>query len=156
MGITMQEFLKINLTAELPFAYSAGEAMTKFLIGMKRGIILASKCKACKHVLVPPRKVCGKCYEEMTQIVEVGPEGKITAFSVANFEFIDPMTGTPRPVPYGYAIIRLKGCKNGLIHFLDRNDPAQIRVGQKVKAVFAPRKARTGSIMDIKYFQILG
>ncbi len=83
----------------------------------------------------------------------VSDEGVIVGCTVVNVPFIDPMTGEQRPVPYGFAIIRLDGASTALYHFLEETDPRKLRVGQRVKAVFRPE--RTGNLRDILYFRTL-
>lgn len=81
-------------------------------------------------------------------------EGRIVTYSVVSFGFVDPSTGQQKPVPYGYAAIHLDGADSYLLHFVDETDPAKIKPGDRVKAVFEEDGKRTGSLLDIKYFEI--
>jgi uncharacterized OB-fold protein len=81
---------------------------------------LAIKCPSCKRVYVPPRRVCGRCFIEMSDFVELPPRGTLTAFTVLMFSFVDPDTGKERPVPYGYGYVRFEGAHNTLPHFWRR------------------------------------
>lgn len=150
------KYLYIKLATPLPYAYSAGRYMSRFLVALRdEGQILASRCSACGTVLVPPRIVCGNCYAEMREFVPVGPRGTLRTFSVINFPFIDPFTGAERPVPYGYAIIQLDGCSNRFPHFLEETNVDRLRIGLRVEAVFKPRSERVGAMTDILHFRIV-
>lgn len=152
-----KDYLYITLHTELPYQYSAGRYMSRFLTTLRdEARILASRCTHCGTVLVPPRVVCGNCFAEMEEFVEVGPRGTLKTFSVINFPFIDPFTGVQRPVPYGYAIVQLDGCDNGLPHFLDEIDVHKLRIGLRVEAVFKPQDERGGAMTDILHFRVIG
>ena len=148
--------LYISIVADLPYAYSAGRFLSRFLVALRdEAKILASRCGNCKESLVPPRLFCIKCRKRMEEIVEVGPGGVIETYSVINFPFIDPFTGVERPVPYGYGIIKIDGSTNTIPHFLDVSEHEKLHIGQRVEAVFEPREKRTGALTDIKHFHVL-
>lgn len=140
--------------AAQPYNWSVGKYGSRLLHELKENKrFVGSKCPGCGRVLVPPRKVCGRCYVTMEDIVPVSDEGEIVVCTILHFGFVDPSTGRQRPVPYGCAFIRLDGADNTLPHFLDSTDPAKVKVGARVKAVF--EDTRTGSIMDVKHFRVL-
>jgi len=148
--------LYISLLTDLPYAYSAGRPLSRFLVAMRdEAKILASRCNECDRVYMPPRLFCIYCHKKMSDYVEVGPGGTLETYSVINFGFIDPFTGTERPVPYGYGIVKLDGCTNNLPHFLDVNDHTKLAIGQRVEAVFEPREKRIGALTDIKHFRVI-
>ena len=148
--------LYIPIMTELPFAYSAGRPLSRFLVALRdEAKILASHCKNCDRVYVPPRLFCPQCHKKMSDYVEAGPGGTLETYSVINFSFIDPFTGIERPIPYGYGIIKLDGCNNLLPHFLDISDHEKLAIGQRVEAVFEPREQRIGALTDIKFFRVL-
>lgn len=146
----------ISILTNLPYAYSAGRPLSRFLVAMRdEAKILASRCQTCSRSMVPPRSFCPHCHKPLTEFVEVGPGGILDTFSVINFSFIDPFTGIERPIPYGYGIIKLDGCDNVLPHFLDVAEPEKLKIGQRVEAVFEPKENRAGALTDIKYFRVL-
>lgn len=155
MSKEKEQLLKIKLITNLPYAYSAGRCLSRFLIALRdEAKILAAKCPACATVFVPPRIVCGNCFSEMTEFIEVGPQGTLRTYSVINFPFLDPFTGVERPVPYTYAIIQLDGCDNWFPHFLDETDLTRLRIGLRVEAVFKPPAEREGAMTDILHFRV--
>ncbi len=137
-----------------PYRYTLSRLSERFLTEIKeRKKFLGAKCPECGRVYVPPRAVCGRCYTGMDELVQVADEGEIVACAIVEFGFVDPSTGIERPVPYGTAFIRLDGADTALSHFLDCVDRKRVKVGARVKAVFEEK--RTGSIMDIKYFEVI-
>ena len=140
--------------AEQPFAWSAGIYGSRFLTELRDNKrFVGIKCPKCGKVYVPPRRVCGPCFVELTELVPVSDEGEIITYTVVSFGFVDPATGKQKPVPYGYAVIKLDGADTYLLHYVDETDPAKIKVGARVRAVF--EEERTGSMLDIKYFELL-
>jgi uncharacterized OB-fold protein len=140
--------------AAQPFKWSVGKHGSKFLAELRDNKkIFGIKCPKCGRVYIPPHLVCGRCHVAMDELVELSDEGEIIACTIIRFSFVDPNTGIQRPVPYGYAFIRLDGADSAIPHFLDSTDPEKAKVGARVKAVFEEK--RTGSVMDIKHFAVL-
>jgi len=144
--------LRIPYRMKIEYSYAAGTHATRFFRELRDYAHLwGVRCPSCHRVYVPPRPVCGICFQPAQDWVQVGDEGEIVGCTVVQVPFIDPMTGKQRPVPYGFAIIRLDGASTALYHFLEETDPAKMYVGQRVKAVFRPE--RTGSLDDILHFR---
>lgn len=137
-----------------PFAYSVGMYGSRFFTEMRdKGRFMAVRCPRCKKVYIPPRAVCGGCFVEMKDWVEVGPKGVISTFTILRFAFIDPETGAQKPVPYGYGFIKLDGADTLFQHYISVEDETKIKVGARVEPVFAEN--RKGSIRDIEYFKVM-
>ncbi|MDD5234149.1 MAG: Zn-ribbon domain-containing OB-fold protein [Syntrophales bacterium] len=137
-----------------PYRYTLSSLSGRFLTEIKeKKKFLGVKCPECGRVYVPPRAVCGRCYARMNEMVQVSDEGEVVACAIVEFGFVDPSTGIERPVPYGTAFIRLDGADTALSHFLDCVDREKLKVGARVRAVF--EEERTGSIMDIKHFEVI-
>lgn len=140
--------------AKQPFNYAVGLHGSLFLQELRDNRrFMAVRCPGCKKVYIPPRRVCGECYVEMDDFVEVGPKGTIGTFTILRYAFIDPETGEQKPVPYGYGFIRLDGADTLFQHYIDIEDEAKVRIGARVEAVFADRPK--GTIKDIQYFRII-
>ena len=137
-----------------PFNYAVGMHGSKFFTEIRDNkIFLASKCPKCKKVYIPPRKVCGPCFTEMNEFIEVGPGGEIGTFTILRYAFIDPETGEQKPVPYGYGFIKLDGADTLFQHFIDIEDESKVKIGARVEAVFSEK--RKGSTRDIEYFKVV-
>ncbi len=136
---------------EQPFEWSAGKYGSKFLVELRDNKkIYGIRCPECNKVLVPVRRVCGECFREMEELVEVGPQGTVETFTVLSFGFVDPETGKQRPVPYTWAFIKLDGSDNTFIHYLEETDISKLKIGMRVQAVF--EEQRKGHVLDIKHF----
>jgi hypothetical protein len=135
---------------KVPYTWSVGEVGSKFFMELRDNKkIFGKRCPACKKVLVPARKVCGKCSKQTEEWVEVKHEGTVQTFTVVRY----PSQVQPLNPPFGYGIIKLDGADTGMTHLLYGSDPAKWKIGMRVKAVF--KEKRTGNILDIAYFQIV-
>jgi uncharacterized OB-fold protein len=140
--------------AQQPFDYAVGLHGSKFFEELRDNKrILGIKCAECSKVYVPPRRVCGACFAEMTEFVEVGPKGRIGTFTILRYAFIDPETGEQKPVPYGYGFIQLDGADTLFQHYIDIDDESKVQIGARVEALFA--EERKGTIKDIRSFRII-
>ena len=143
-----------SIDAEQPYRYSAGRYRSRFLVEIRDNKrFVGVRCPKCGKVYAPPKMVCGPCFCKMDEPVEVGPKGVITTFTILRFAFVDPQTGTAKPVPYAYGLIQLEGADNVLSHYVDYDDESKVRIGAKVEAVFAEH--RTGTMKDVKHFRII-
>ncbi|MFZ4437191.1 MAG: Zn-ribbon domain-containing OB-fold protein [Syntrophales bacterium] len=151
------ELLKVTFTHPMPYDWSIGLYGSRFFQEIKENRrFIGIRCHGCGLVYVPPRRVCGPCFAELTELVPLSDTGVITAFSVVNYPFIDPNTGAQRPIPYTYGYIRLDGADNIFSHIINETDLNRIRVGMKVRAVFRETEKMEGNIQDIRHFQIVG
>jgi Predicted nucleic-acid-binding protein containing a Zn-ribbon len=142
------------------YSYTAGQALSVFLNGLKEGKILGRKCNKCGRIYVPPRMYCEDCFVPTSLWVEVKDEGVVMT-AVASFiswtrERLDhpEIVGTIRLFPstardYVYP---------GLFHRIccSYEDVRNMTIfGKIVKARWKPREERTGSINDIECFEVV-
>ena len=154
MSTPPPDTLRLEYVANFAFDYAAGEYATRFMNDLREhGTLHGSRCDSCDKVLVPPRPVCGMCAGRTEGWVEVGPQGTVTGYTVVEVPFIDPMTGTQRPIPYGFAFVRLAGADTNIYHFLEESRWDHISMGMEVEAVFKPPEERTGTLADIIFFR---
>ena len=136
----------------IPNIYSAGAVGSRFLIELRDNKrIMGTRCPACNIVYVPARSVCRDCFGQLSEWVEVSPKGTLLSHAIAR----QPSVVQPVNPPIIYGIIQLDGADTGFVHMLGEVEPAQLKVGMRVKAVFKPKKQRVASILDIKYFKPL-
>ena len=141
----------MNDRFDLPVWSTAGKTGSRFLTELRDNKrIMGLKCSKCNKVYVPPKSIC-TCCEQLDEWVEVGTEGILTAFTVVNHEYSDFYQ--PKKVPYGIGIIKLDRADTGLCHFINESDPAKLKIGQRVRAVF--KEDREASILDIDHFEIV-
>ena len=123
---------------QIPFAYAAGTAASKFLIALRDdGAILGSRCRPCARVLAPARPFCPQCGGEELSEIEIGPGGTVVSW-------------TERPGDGIFALIRLDGADTALLHSL-LVPAAEVSTGMRVRARFA--RERNASITDIEGFE---
>ena len=151
------DVLRLEYVADFEYSYAAGRYASRFMEALRDGTRLhGTRCKTCDVVLVPPRPMCGLCGGRTADWVEIGPGGVITGYTVVEVPFIDPMTGTERPIPYGFAFIKLDGATTNIYHFLEESRHEHIQIGMRVQAVFKPRSDRDGTLADIIHFRAEG
>ncbi len=145
---------QITYHAVLPFKYSAGKAASRFFAELRDNKkIMATKCSKCGNAYVPPRPVCGECFEPLSEWVEVGPQGTLVGYTVVHYPFLDPLTGKERPVPYGYGFIVFDGCATKIQHFIEETDITKLKSGMRVEPVF--KEKREGNFADIELFRVV-
>jgi len=57
----------------------------------------------------------------------------------------------PKKVPYILGQIKLKGADTPLTHIVEGVDIKDVRIGMKLKAVFAPKT--TNTLLDLDHFE---
>ena len=135
------------------YAWSAGEAMSRFLAELQDGRLIARTCRSCKRTLFPPRMFCEECFRPTDAWAYIQDTGTIETFSVS---YLD--TDAKRiPDPILVGVISLDGAspKMGMMHFFGEMTKEEIRIGMHVKAVWRPWEERRGSVLDIRYFRPL-
>lgn len=133
------------------FNYDAGAVRSRFFTEIRDNQkIVGIRCPQCNRVYVPPRSTCVKCFSPLNEFVEVADTGTLTTYTIVYRS--EPFY--PVEPPFVYGIIQLDGADTGLVHLINEVDLQEIRVGMRVKAVFAEK--RTGSMLDIKYFKPVG
>ena len=143
------EALTLKGQIAVPYTWWVGKTGSRFLISLRdEEKILGNRCTKCNTVYVPPRKNCGRCFEEITDWVELDAQGVVKAHTVVRYA--GPMQ--PAGPPFAYALIRLDGADVDLLHIV-RNDLDRLKNGVRVKARF--KEERSGHILDIEDFQIL-
>jgi len=134
----------------IPNRYSAGAVGSRFLIGLRdRKKIMGTRCSGCNRVYVPARSICGDCYQQLTDWVQVSDKGTVLTYSVRH----EDNGVQPAETPVVYGIVQLDGADTGFVHMMGEVELEELRIGMRVKAVF--REERTASILDIKYFKPL-
>ncbi|MBI5529452.1 MAG: OB-fold domain-containing protein [Deltaproteobacteria bacterium] len=149
----MSERIAVKHTMDLAWRYASGEAMERFCADLSDRRIEALRCGGCGRRYLPPRPFCGNCRLRMTERVPVRDVGTLVAWTVVHTPILDGRTGEPRPAPYGMGLIRLDGADTTLNHYLAEADPARLRVGSRVRAVWRP--ALRGAMDDILHFEVL-
>ncbi len=159
-GTPEQELIVLKKIISVDQKFSTGPVMGKFLNALKNKKILGNKCPKCGRIQLPAREVCAECRVRVDEWVEVGPKGQVRYMEYVYYASPDPLTGETRETPYGMANILLDGCKGNdtFAHLIRRDQIDLIKGGKddvsgtRVRPVW--NEHRTGSIFDIKYFEI--
>ena len=151
-----EELIALKQVLSIPQRFSTGPLMGKFLQELRDNKrILGNKCPECGRIQTPPREICAICRIRVEELVEIGPEGRVISFDITYYASPDPLTGESRETPYCSAFLLLDGCTGSDI-FWHEIDPAgidRVKKGVRIRPVWAEN--RTGSISDIKYFEIV-
>jgi len=128
------------------FRYTAGLAGEKFLREIKEnGKLVASKCPKCQLNYLPPKIYCERCLSRLEEYVQVENLGVVQSYTIC----AQDNEGKPFPQPVNVAFVRFPTAHGGLVH----RTKGEVRVGDKVRIVFKEKSKRTGSILDIDYFE---
>jgi uncharacterized OB-fold protein len=124
----------ITVPIRLEYKRTAGQAVTRFLYGLKEHKIIGGRAPSSDEIYAGSRGTDPKSGEPTSIEVEVQDRGTITTFCVVN---IPGLSELAPEVPYVSASILLDGADNtffGLIRGIDVDD---VRMGMRVKAVWA-------------------
>lgn len=156
-----EDLEKVNKVIYKPtarYSYTAGQAYSKFLLGLKERKIIGRKCVKCGRVYVPPRMYCDDCFRPTDEWVEVRDEGIVETVVASFISWTRQRVEKPEIV----GVIRLFPSTDrdwvfpGLFHRIcaDFEEVKNMSLfGKKVKAVW--RDDRVGSIEDIVCFEVV-
>lgn len=132
----------------LPYQYLAGAVGSRFIVALRdEKKIYGVRSPSTGQVYVPPREVCDTTFERLTDDwVEVGPGGIVTGFTIIRYR--EPYQ--PKETPYALALIQLDGADTPLTHVVQCANLDGLRVGMRVRAVFADEPV--DNIMAIDHF----
>ena len=128
------------------FRYTAGIAGEKFLKEIKdNGRLVAARCSNCQLNYLPPRIYCERCMSKLEEYVEVENSGIVQSYTLCTQD----REGKQLAEPVNVAFVRFPSAHGGIIH----RTHGEVCVGDRVRAVFKPKSNRTGSILDIEFFE---
>jgi uncharacterized OB-fold protein len=121
---------------EIPFQYTAGLAVTRFLQGLTNKKIVTSVCSKCGWRSVPPLSFCGRCWQPVTELRELRGTGQLLSYSSSGDRT--------------FGLIHLDGADSSLVHWVVA-DGGRLKIGSPVEPVWQPE--RSASILDIEHFR---
>jgi hypothetical protein len=133
----------------LEYDFSAGLATARFLRGMQAGRILGQRCPECSKVYVPARGSCPRCGVATQEEVEVDGKGTVTTFCVVRV----PSENIELKLPYTAAHILLDGADIPFFALIQECEAADVRMGMRVEAVWAPESEWGTTFENIRYFR---
>jgi acetyl-CoA C-acetyltransferase len=143
----------VDFRLDPEYSWDAGVAISRFLDGLRDGVILARECRNCARVVVPPRMFCERCFRPTDAWVQVPDAGVVETFSICHVSY-DMQPLDPPEIP---AVIRLDDTsEGGFLHKLGGVAPDAVSIGMRVRAVWKADGERVGSILDISHFEPAG
>ena len=104
--------------------------------------LMASRCRSCAALYLPPRPLCPACHGEEMEWVEMGGSGSLLAFTtihIAPTAMIEAGYGKDNPYCTGIVQLAEGPAISAQILGLDPRLPAQIAVGTQVRVAFVER-----------------
>ena len=145
-----QRVLSVMYRPKMRYSWATGVAIGRFLKGLREGKIIGTQCTHCRRIVVPPRVFCEWCFRPVNDWVDLPDTGIINTFSVS---YISTDT-TKLKTPIIPAVIEIDGTTHaGFLHVIGEAKPETLKIGTRVKAVWAESTKRRGSITDIRYFK---
>jgi hypothetical protein len=136
----------------LVYEYTASGAHAEFLHQVAQGRLRGQRCPECRKVYCPPSGACPRCGVHTREWVDVADRGTVTTFCIVRV----PSENIEVKLPYCAANIVLDGSDVPLIALLGECEPADVRVGMRVEAVWRPRGEWTTSFENIRHFRPSG
>lgn len=148
------ELMTRNETWNITYRHALGETASHFYTEIRDNKRIYGRRDATTgRVLVPPRAFSDQSLKPTTEWVEVGPGGRIEAFTIVYEEF----QGLPPP-PYAFGYVMLDNADTALGGFfrgVDLSNPAEaakkFAIGTHVRTKFAEK--RIGDVLDF-WFEV--
>jgi hypothetical protein len=145
--------MRQRLALEPDFAYkhSTGEVIGRFLAGLKSQGRIWGRRVSGQGVVVPPVEYSEVDGSAGGEWVPVADTGVVTAVAIVTkpIERLHPAAS-----PFAFVLVRLDGADTAMAHIV-KDDIEAVRVGSRVRAVWAPEEARRGTIRDIETFALV-
>ncbi len=126
------------------------DALNLFIKGLKEKKILGRKCSKCGTVYVPGPTYCRKCMVDIEEVVEVGQEGVIGAFTVN----LADIRGNPLPEISIVVCVKLDGADSWLMSRLEGwTDWKEVKSGMRVRIVW--KDEVKGALADLDHFELI-
>jgi len=145
-----REPVKIQVTpSSIEIQHTASLPETKFLKALEEGKLLGARTGDNGKVYFPPKEADPATGLELDQFVELPDKGTVTTFAIINI----PFSGQRIKPPYVAAYVLLDGADIPFLHLVTEIDPADVRMGMRVQAVWKPREEWGLGIDNIDYFR---
>lgn len=142
----------LKTPVRLEYTVTAGDHLTRYLRGLAEKRIVGARCPGCDKVYLPSRGSCPTCGVPTADEVEVADTGTVTTFCVIRI----PFGRMPFPPPYVAAAILLDGADVPIFHLIRGIEPAEVRMGLRVRAAWAPDDQLAPTLSSIQWFEPTG
>jgi uncharacterized OB-fold protein len=148
-----REPVKVQVTpSAIEIQHTASLPETTFLKALQEGKLLGARTGDNGKVYFPPKEADPATGLELDQFVELPDKGTVTTFAIINI----PFSGQRIKPPYVAAYVLLDGADIPFLHLVTEIDPADVRMGMRVEAVWKPREEWGLGIDNIDYFRPTG
>jgi uncharacterized OB-fold protein len=152
-GSDDREPVKIQVTPSMiEIQHTASLPETTFLKALEEGKLLGARTGDNGKVYFPPKEADPATGLELDQFIELPDKGTVTTFAIINI----PFSGQRIKPPYVAAYVLLDGADIPFLHLVTEIDPADVRMGMRVQAVWKPREEWGLGIDNIDYFRPTG
>jgi uncharacterized OB-fold protein len=142
----------ITTPVRLHYQHSASAEESRYLRALREGKLIGQRCPACGKVYIPPRGACPVDGVPTTTDVELPDTGIVTTFCVVNV----PFQGQQVRAPYVAASVLLDGADIAFQHLILGCEPAEVRMGMRVRAVWKPPEEWGTTSENISHFEPTG
>ncbi|MDP3893827.1 Zn-ribbon domain-containing OB-fold protein [Nocardioides sp.] len=144
-----QRTLSAPMQVEFDYTRSVGPVLSRFLTGLRDGVVIGARTSDGR-VVVPPPEFDPGTHREVTDFVELSPVGTVVSWAWVS----EPVADQPFDRPFAFALVRLDGADAPMLHALDVTSPDDVTTGMRVRIRWADE--RRGAITDIACFEALG
>lgn len=132
---------------EFPYSRTLGPVVGAFLTGLRDGKLLGIKAKDGR-VLVPPLEYDPSTGDSLgTEMVAVGPEGTVVAWTWV----AEPSPKHPLGHPFSFALVKPDGADTSMAGAVDAGSPGAMSCGMRVRPRF--RAEARGLVTDLEAWE---
>ena len=142
------DILAAPLIIEYPFKRTTGPILGAFLTGLREKVLVGSKAEDGR-VIVPPAEFDPVSGNDLTELVEVGPEGVITTWAWVT----EPHAKHPLDDPFAWILVKPDGADTPMLGAVKAPSMDAVTTGARVEPVWADE--REGHIDDIAHWVLV-
>ena len=142
------DILRAPLIIEYPFKRTTGPVIGAFLTGLREQVLVGSKALDGR-VIVPPAEFDPITGDDLTELVEVGPEGTVSTWAWVTA----PHAKHPLDEPFAWALIVPDGADTPMLGAVKAAGMDAVAAGTRVRPVWADE--REGRIEDIAHWEVV-
>jgi uncharacterized OB-fold protein len=134
------------MVIEYPFSRTTGPVVGAFLTGLREQVLIGIRATDGR-VLIPPTEYDPSTGDDLTELVEVGPDGVVDTWAWVR----QPMPKHPLDHPFAWALVRPDGADVGFLQAADAGSIDAMSTGMRVRPRWAAE--REGTIHDLECWE---
>ena len=111
---------------DIPFQYTPGPALLRFLEGLRDAKLLAAGVKGEARKTIPPLSFCGRTWKPADEWSELPGTGVLESFAVVPHPMAELPEAGSRVV---FGLVKLDGAETRLVHLVRAKPDTDLRVG---------------------------